>query len=92
MTRRFVHHVECASQHLQVAMDNLMTQDWKEAIVSLRCFTEQLQLARRLSNSPDCTKVLAELGNAARLSEVFIRRTTAGDRSSSPRDDESSRY
>ena len=73
-------------------MDNLMTQDWKEAIVSLRCFTEQLQLARRLSDSPDCTKVLAELGNAARLSEVFIRRTTPGHRTPSPRDDESSRY
>jgi hypothetical protein len=27
-------------------MDNLMTQDWKEAVVSLRCFVEQLQLTR----------------------------------------------
>jgi hypothetical protein len=92
MTRRFVHHVECASQHLQVAMDNLMTQDWKEALVSLRCFAEQLQLAQRLSDHPDCAKVLAELGNAGRLSEVFIRRTALGHRTSSSHDDEGSRY
>jgi len=91
MRRPFVHHVESASQHLQVAMDNLMTQDWKEAIVSLRCFVEQLQLAQRLASTPDCQLVLAELSNAARLSEVFIKRTTPGLRTSSSWGDEGSR-
>ena len=91
MKRPFVHHVESASQHLQVAMDNLMTQDWKEAIVSLRCFVEQLQLAQRLASTPDCQLVLAELSNAARLSEVFIKRTTPGLRTSSSWGDEGSR-
>ena len=72
-------------------MDNLMTQDWKEAIVSLRCFVEQLQLAQRLASTPDCQLVLAELSNAARLSEVFIKRTTPGLRTSSSWGDEGSR-
>ena len=72
-------------------MDNLMMQDWKEAVVSLRCFAEQLQLAQRLASTPDCQLVVAELGNAARLSEAFIRRTTSGLRTSSSRGDEGSR-
>ena len=91
MKRPFVHHVESASQHLQVAMDNLMMQDWKEAVVSLRCFVEQLNLAQPLAATPDCQLVLTELGNAARLSEVFIKRTTTGLRTSSSQKDEGSR-
>jgi hypothetical protein len=91
MRRPFVHHVENASQHLQVVMDNLMTQDWKEAVVSLRCFVEQLHLAQGLASTPECQLVLAELGNAARLSEVFIKRTTLGLRTSSSQGDEGGR-
>jgi hypothetical protein len=91
MRQPFVHHVENASQHLLVVMDNLMTQDWKEAVVSLRCFVEQLHLAQGLASTPECQLVLAELGNAARLSEVFIKRTTLGLRTSSSQGDEGGR-
>jgi hypothetical protein len=83
MPRRFVRHVESASEHLQIAVDNLLTQDWDEAVVSLRCFVEQLQEAQAVASTPEGRQMLAQLSNAARLSEVCIRRATAGRRASS---------
>ena len=83
MPRRFVRHVESASEHLQIAVDNLLTQDWDEAVVSLRCVVEQLQEAQAVASTPEGRQMLAQLSNAARLSEVCIRRATAGRRASS---------
>ena len=83
MPRRFARHVESASEHLQTAVDNLLTQDWDEAVVSLRCFVEQLQDAHDVASTPECRQLLTQLSNAARLSEVCIQRATAGRRASS---------
>jgi hypothetical protein len=91
MPRRFVRHVESASEHLQIAVDNLLTQDWDEAVVSLRCFVEQLREAQDEASSPECRQMLAQLSNAARLSEVCIQRATAGRRASSSQGGDGSR-
>jgi hypothetical protein len=91
MPRPFVHHVESASEHLQIAVDNLLTQDWDEAVVSLRCFVVQLREAQAMASSPECRQMLAQLSNAARLSEVCIQRATAGRRASSSQGGDGSR-
>ena len=83
MPRRFARHVESASEHLQIAVDNLLTQDWDEAVVSLRCFVEQLREAEDVARTSECRQLLAQLSNAVRLSEVCIRRATAGRRAAS---------
>jgi hypothetical protein len=88
MSRRFVQHVESAGEHLQIALDNLLTQDWEEAVVSLRCFVEQLREAESMASTTEARELLAQFSTAARLGEVSIQRATDGRRASSSHGDE----
>jgi hypothetical protein len=88
MSRRFVQHVESAGEHLQIALDNLLTQDWDEAVVSLRCFVEQLREAERMASTTEARQMLEQFSTAARLGELSIQRATDGRRTSSSQGDD----
>ena len=88
MSRRFVQHVESAGEHLQIALDNLLTQDWDEAVVSLRCLVEQLREAESMASTTEGRQLLGHFSTAARLGELSIQRATDGRRTSNSHGDE----